>query len=76
MEDPEEHAPPPLDAPESPPEPDEQGRHRAAAAVRTMHPPNFLARISAPRLMSAEVDTSIGAGDDCPMYFVKSWAPG
>ena len=48
MEDPEEHARPRLDGPESPLEPDEQGRHRAAAEVRTMHPPAFLARISAP----------------------------
>ena len=39
----EENAPPPLDALESPPEPDEQGMQRAAA----MHPPYFLARISA-----------------------------
>ena len=28
-------------------EPVEEGRQRAAAAVRTMHPPSFLARISA-----------------------------
>ena len=33
MEDPEERVPPPLYAPESPPESDEQGRQRAAAAV-------------------------------------------
>ena len=76
MEDPEEHAPPPLDALESPAGPDEQGRQRAAAAVRTVHPPNFLARISATGLVSAEADTSAGAGDGCPMYFVKSGALG
>ena len=46
--DPEQHEHPPLDAPESLPEPDEQGRQRATAAVRTMHPPAFLARISDP----------------------------
>ena len=40
-EDPEEHAPLPLDSLESPPEPYKQGRQRAAAAVRTMHPPLF-----------------------------------
>ena len=41
MEDPDEHAPSPLGTPESPPEPDERmgGGQRAAAAVRTMHPP-------------------------------------
>ena len=49
----EERAPPPLDALESPPEPNEQGKQRAAAAVRTMPPPNFLARISAQVLVSA-----------------------
>ena len=43
---------------------DEQGKHRAAAAVWTMHPPNFLARISA------------WAGDCCPMFFVNSWTQG
>ena len=48
MDYPEEHVHPSLDAPESPQEPDEQGRQRAAAAVRTMHPPAFLATISAP----------------------------
>ena len=42
MEDPEEHAPPPLDALESPPEPDDRRGQRAAV----MHPPDFLARIS------------------------------
>ena len=38
MEDPEEHAPPPLDALESLPEPDEKGRQRAEA----MHPPPII----------------------------------
>ena len=78
MQVPEEHAPSPLDAQESSPEPDEQGRQRAAAAVRTMLPPNFLGRISAPRLMSAEADTGTEAWDSgcCPMYFVYSWALG
>ena len=49
---------PPLDAPESPQEPDEQGRQRAAAAVRTMHPPAFLARISAPITQKTSAITS------------------
>ena len=48
MEHPEEHAPSPLDTPESPPIPGEQGMQRAAAAVQTMNPLLFLARISAP----------------------------
>ena len=39
---------PPSDAPKSPPELDQQGRQRAAAAVRTMDPSAFLAKISAP----------------------------
>ena len=76
MEDPEEHAPPPLDAPKSPPEPDEQGRQRAADAVRTMHPPAYLARFFVLGLESATADTSRGAGDGCPMYFVNFWALG
>ena len=58
MDDPEEHVPRPLDAPECPPEPDEQGRQRAAAAVRTMHPPAFLARISAPITQKTSAITS------------------
>ena len=37
MEDPERHASPPSEAPERSPEPVEEGRQRAAAAVRTMH---------------------------------------
>lgn len=48
MEDPCEHAPSPLDDLESPPEPDGQGRQRAAAAVRQMHPPAFLEKFSRP----------------------------
>ena len=48
MEDLEDHTPPPSDALESPPEPDGNGRQRVAAAVQTMHPPAFLARLSAP----------------------------
>ena len=49
MEDPERHASLPSEAPERSPEPVEEGRQRAAAAVRTRHPPapSFLARISA-----------------------------
>ena len=46
-QDPEEHSPPPLDAPESPLGPDDQGRQGAVAAVRPMNPSAFLARISA-----------------------------
>ena len=67
LKDPEEHAPPPLDAHKSPPEPDEQGRQRAAA-VRTMHPPALLARISAFGLVSALAlaDTSQGLGTVVP----------
>ena len=46
MEDPEEHGPPPLDALESPQEPDEQGRQRVAAVPelefeRCTHPVVF-----------------------------------
>ena len=48
IEHPEEYAPPPLDTPECPPIPEEQGMQRAAAAVQTMTPLAFLARISAP----------------------------
>ena len=40
--------PTPLDTPESSPISEEQGIQRAAAAVQTMNPPRFLARISAP----------------------------
>ena len=76
MEDSEQHAPLPLDAPKSLPEPDEQGRHRAADAVRTMHPPDFQARLFVQGLASAKADTSPWAGDGCPMYFVNSWALG
>ena len=47
MEDPERHASPPSEAPERSPEPVEEGRQRAAAAVQTMHPPSFLAKMSA-----------------------------
>ena len=75
---PEEHAPPPLESfrrPGKSPEPDEQGRQRAAAAVRTIHPPNFLARISAPGLVSAEADASAGAGDgSCTLSISGRWA--
>ena len=47
MEDPERHVSPPSEAPERSPKPVQEGRHRATAAVWTMHPPSFLARISA-----------------------------
>ena len=50
IEGPEECVPlraPPSDALESPADPNEQRRQRAAAAVRTMHPPALPARISA-----------------------------
>ena len=47
MEDPTRHASPPSEAPERSPEPVEEGRQRSAAAVQTMHPPSFLARIPA-----------------------------
>ena len=33
---------------DSPPQPEGLGRQRAAAAVPTMHPPDFLARLSTP----------------------------
>ena len=74
MEEPEDHAPPPLAAPESPPEPDEYGSRRAAAEVRTMHPPAFLARISAPITQK----TSAIISDVRGLYFVPDGdqAPG
>ena len=52
MDDPDSMAPdsPPeqLVPPDSPPDYEEQGRHRAVAAVRTMDPSALLAKISAP----------------------------
>ena len=46
-EDPGRHQSPPSEPPERSPEPVDQGRQRAAAAVQAMYPPSFLARISA-----------------------------
>ena len=46
-EDPGRHPSPPSEPPERSPEPADQGRQRAAAAVQAMHPPSFLARTSA-----------------------------
>ena len=39
--DPERHPSPPSDPPERSPEPVDQGRQRAVAAVQAMHPPSF-----------------------------------
>ena len=43
-----DHAPDPLDSPERPHGPEQQGRQKSTAALKSFGPSVFLARISAP----------------------------